>query len=81
MKLDDETRARLNRLSELKDRSAHWLMKRAVAEYLEREERYEREKADDLLRWQRFEETGECLSGDDMITWLDRLVTKADTKA
>ena len=39
VKLDDETRTRLKRLGEIKDRSVHWLMKEAIGRYVEAEER------------------------------------------
>ena len=58
VKLDRVTRNRLRKLGEAKRRSAHWLMKDAITRYLESEERYERERAEDLARWQRFVDTG-----------------------
>ncbi len=81
IKLDIEIRERLNKLGRIKDRSSHWLMKKAVAEYLDREERYEREKDEDAARWRQYEDTGEFLSNDAMSNWLDGLATKADRKA
>ena len=38
VKLDEQTRFRLKRLSEMKRHSQHYLMKEAIAEYVEREE-------------------------------------------
>lgn len=38
VKLDQETRDRLKVLAVRKDRTPHWLMKRAIKEYLDREE-------------------------------------------
>lgn len=81
IKLDPEIRERLNKLGKIKDRSSHWLMKKAVSEYLEREERYEREKAEDAARWQQYETTGEHLSNDEMMRWLDGLATSANKKS
>ena len=80
IKLDNETKVRLNHLGQLKDRSSHWLMKRAVAEYLQREEHYEQEKAADAARWQRYEETGEFVTNDDMMQWIEGLATIAQQK-
>lgn len=73
IKLDETTRERLKSLGGLKDRSPHWLMKHAIKEYLEREERYEREKQDDLLRWQRYEESGAFIGDGDMRSRVDAL--------
>lgn len=77
LKLDDKTRERLQRLGDLKKRSPHWLMKRAVSEFLDREEVYEREKAEDLARWRTYEETGEALTQEEMLAFLDGLALKS----
>jgi predicted transcriptional regulator len=77
IKLEDETRERLQKLGEHKDRSTHWMMKRAIAEYLEREETFEREKLEDMDRWQRFQETGVCVSNEEMTNFFDGLITQA----
>ena len=45
VKLDGETRARLKKLGDARQRSTHWLMKEAIARYLEAEERYELERS------------------------------------
>ena len=77
VKLDQSTRRRLKKLAGVKDRTAHWLMKEAIARYLEQEERYEQEKADDLSRWQNYVLRGEHLAQEEMMTWLDSLVESA----
>ena len=61
VRLDDDTRRRLQALGDLRDRSAHWLMRAAIMEYLDREEIYEREKREDQERWERFVLTGEAV--------------------
>lgn len=81
VKLDNETRARLKKLAEAKRRSAHWLMKEAIDRYLESEERYEQEKAEDAARWQRYLETGEHATHEEMTAWLDELAETAAGKA
>jgi len=73
VKLDAEMRERLNRLAETKDRSAHWLMQQAILKYVESEERFEREKAEDRERWERYVLTGEHVTHDEMTTWLTEL--------
>jgi len=79
LKLDDETRERLKSLGEMKDRSSHWMMKSAIAEYLAREERYEREKQEDQARWQAYVDTGEAFSQEEMEAWFDDLTVRART--
>src|SRR2546423_14612264 len=53
VKLDRETRARLQKLGKARNRSSHWLMLEAIRRYLEVEERYEQEKAEDQARYKR----------------------------
>ena len=45
IKLDDNTQARLKSLAEKRKRTPHWLMRSAIEDYLNREERYEAEKS------------------------------------
>ena len=81
VKLDNETRDRLKKLGEVRHRSPHWLMKEAIRRYLEVEEQYEQEKAEDRARYQAYLETGKHLSHADMMTWLDTLAEQAAQKA
>ncbi|VAX02753.1 hypothetical protein MNBD_GAMMA20-732 [hydrothermal vent metagenome] len=81
VKLDDSARDRLKRLGEAKNRTPHWLMKKAILEYLEKEETYEREKQEDMQRWQRYQDTGEHLNQDEMSVQLTRLADQARMKA
>lgn len=81
LKLDDETRERLQQLGQRRDRSPHWLMKAAIRQYLEREERIERERQEDEARWQRYAETGAFVANSDMMQWLGDLARQADDLA
>lgn len=78
IKLDDETRERLQRLGERRERSPHWLMKTAIRQYLEREERWEREREEDEERWQRYVQSGACYAHEEIVQWLDDLARQAD---
>ncbi|PHK95277.1 toxin-antitoxin system [Pseudoroseomonas rhizosphaerae] len=77
LKLDEETRRRLQALGQLRDRSPHWLMKRAVLEYLEREEGYEQEKQEDLARWERYRLVGGGVPHASVREWLDSFGTES----
>ena len=81
VKLDQETRDRLRRLGQSKDRSTHWMMKEAVARYLAVEERYEQERAEDDARWQRFVETGNVIPHAAVAQRIDELVARKRPKA
>jgi predicted transcriptional regulator len=69
VKLDSETRARLQKLGQARNRSSHWLMREAIRRYLEIEKRYEQEKAEDQARYQAYLETGHHISHTDSRPW------------
>jgi len=81
VKLDRETRDRLQKLGKARNRSSHWLMREAIRRYLEVEERYEQEKAEDQARYQAYLETGHHISHEDMLAWLDQLAAQAAQQA
>jgi len=81
VKLDDETRERLKRVAEMKQRSSHWLMKEAIHRYLDSEEHFEREKAEDMARYEAYLDTGHHISNDEMMSWMDGLAEKAARKS
>ncbi|MEI8186278.1 MAG: ribbon-helix-helix domain-containing protein [Chlorobiaceae bacterium] len=62
VKLYDTTQQRLAALARIRDRSSHWLMCRAIESFLDREEHYEREKREDMERWERYQLTGVAIS-------------------
>ncbi len=76
VKLDIKTRERLKALGEQKERTPHWLMTRAIEEYLDREESFQREKHEDLQRWQKYQDTDEYISRDEMKDRLSDLVAR-----
>ncbi|MEW6735853.1 MAG: ribbon-helix-helix protein, CopG family [Acidobacteriota bacterium] len=78
IKLDDDTRARLKALGKLRNRSPHWLMRAAIQDYLEREERYELEKREDMERWERYQLTGKATSHETAAEWLTSLAEGED---
>jgi predicted transcriptional regulator len=73
VKLDQETRDRLKKLGEAKDRAPHWLIKAAIIEYLGKEERAEQERREDAERWERYQLTGYFVVNKDAMEWLDAL--------
>jgi predicted transcriptional regulator len=73
IKLDQETRDRLKRLGEAKDRAPHWLIKTAVLEYLGKEELAEQERREDGERWERYQLTGHFVDNNNAMEWLEAL--------
>lgn len=79
IKLDENTKARLKALGEIRDRSPHWLMKAAIERYLDQEEEYEREKVEDMARWEEYKFTGKYISHERMMAWLNDLADGKDS--
>ncbi len=73
IKLEENTRQRLKVLAEKKKHSPHWLMRTAIEDYLEREEKYEKEKAEDMARWDHYLLTGKAISHNKVEAWLKDL--------
>jgi len=73
IKLDSSTRERLKAIAQRKERATHWVIKKAIEEYLTREEHAEAERTEDDARWQRYLSTGEAIPNDQVIAWLDEL--------
>lgn len=70
LKLDDAIKARVQNLAAARDRSAHWVMREAIRQYVEREEQREAFHQDALRAWAHYQETGLHLTGDEVETWL-----------
>ena len=51
LKLDEETKDRVRRLADVRQRSAHWILLEAVHQYVEREEKRESFRQDALASW------------------------------
>ena len=48
IKIDEDTQARVKRLAEARQRTPHWLMREAITQYVEREEKREAFRQDAL---------------------------------
>jgi predicted transcriptional regulator len=73
VKLDEQTDQRLSDLAQKRDRTPHWIMREALDQYLEVEERYEREKEEDEQRWQNYLLTGRGVDNSLVMEWLAKL--------
>jgi predicted transcriptional regulator len=71
LKLDDAMKSRLQNLAAGRNRSAHWLMREAIRQYVEREEARESFKAEAIASWAAYQETGRHLTGDEAAEWLN----------
>ncbi len=70
VKLDDDLKNRIQHLADLRQRSAHWIMCKAIRDYVEREEAKEDFKQEALASWTAYQETGRHLTGQEVRDWL-----------
>jgi predicted transcriptional regulator len=79
IKIDDELKGRVQRLADLRRRSAHWIMREAIAQYVAREEARESFKHEAMASWTAYQETNRHLTGQELRTWLDTWGTEAES--
>jgi len=58
VKLDDDLKRRIRHLAEARHRSSHWIMRQAIRDYVEREEKRESFKQDALGAWEAYQKNG-----------------------
>jgi predicted transcriptional regulator len=78
LKLDVEVKERVQRLAVARRRSPHWLMREAIEEYVEREEKRERFRQDALSAWAQYQTTGLHVTAEDADAWLAKLEVGKD---
>ncbi len=80
LKLDPQTKERVQKLAQAKRRSSHWVMREAIEEYVTREEARERVRQDILAAWEEYEATGLHVTGEEADAWLKRLMAGEDVE-
>jgi predicted transcriptional regulator len=73
VKLDVEIKERVRRLASARRRSPHWVMREAIEEYVEREEKRERFRQDALAAWAHYQTTGLHVTAEEADSWLAKL--------
>lgn len=81
LKLDDELKGRVQHLAELRRRSSHWIMREAIAQYVEREEKLEALRKETLAAWDEYQASGLHVTGDEAETWLSTWGTDDESPA
>jgi predicted transcriptional regulator len=71
IKIDQKTKERYKNLALIKDRSTHWMMREAIKQYVDREEKRESFLRDAVNSWNEYQETGLHATGDEVIKWLN----------
>jgi len=81
LKLNDETRERIRHVAERRDRSSHWIMKRAVEEFLDREEAREAFRNEAYEALSQYRKDGRHLTLDETLEWMSLWGKEEETKA
>jgi len=81
LKLDTELKERVQRLAESRRRSAHWVMREAVEQYVSREEKREQLKQDALAAWEHYQVTGLHVTAEEADAWLAKLEAGENAEA
>jgi predicted transcriptional regulator len=71
IKIGDALKGRVQQLAAQRRRSAHWIMREAIEQYVQREEARESFKQEALASWTAFQETGRHLTGQEVLSWLE----------
>lgn len=70
VKIDPDLRERVRRLAEARQRTPHWLMREAISQYVEREEKREAYRQAGLDAWREYQETGLHATAEEVDAWL-----------
>ena len=73
IKLDDALKGRVQNLAEARRRSSHWIMREAIAQYVEREEKREAFKQEAIRAWEEYQQTGLHVTLEEADAWLAKL--------
>lgn len=71
VKLDVAIHDRIKHLAASRHRSTHWMMREAIQQYVEREEKREAFRQGALAAWEEYQQTGLHVTGDEVTAWLE----------
>ena len=70
IKIDEALKSRVQHLAASQRRSAHWIMREAIQQYVEREEARESFQQEAVQSWADYQQTGQHLTGEEVRVWL-----------
>ncbi len=79
LKLDSNTKDRIQRLAAARRRSPHWVMREAIEQYVEREEKREQFRQDAMAAWTHYQTTGLHVTAEEADAWLAKLEVGKDS--
>ena len=80
VKLDHDMRVRVERLAEARQRSMHWVMREAIQQYVEQEEKRESFRQSGIRAWNEYQATGLHVTFDEADAWLAKLEAGQDVE-
>lgn len=73
IKIEEDIKARIKRLADARRRSSHWLMREAIMQYVDREEKREAIRQETLKAWEAYRSNGLHVTADEADAWLREL--------
>ena len=73
-------RVRVEHLAESRQRSMHWVMREAIQQYVEQEEKRESFRQSGIRAWNEYQATGLRVTLDEADAWLDKLEAGQDVE-
>ena len=80
IKVDADIKERVQRLAAARNRTPHWLMREAISQYVEREEKREAFRRDAINAWNDYQATGLHVTLDEADAWLAKLEAGKDVE-
>ena len=80
IKIDSDIKERVKRLAEARHRTPHWLMREAIRQYVEREEKRESFRQDAINAWNEYQTTGLHVTHAEADAWLAKLEAGQDAE-
>ncbi len=75
VKLDDALKGRLQQLATAQKRSPHWIMREAIARYVDEGEAWELTKRAAVTSWETYQQSGLHVTFEEADSWLAELET------
>lgn len=73
IKIDGDTKVRVKRLADARQRTPHWLMREAIKQYVDRDEKREAFRQDSHQAWKAFRASGQHVTADQADAWMAQL--------
>ena len=80
IKIEPDIKERVKRLADARQRSPHWLMREAIHQYVDREEKREAYRQDGIAAWNEYQATGLHLNFEEADAWLGKLEAGEDVE-